>query len=158
MKLALASVVAVGIAVGSSLPMGTTAAPSVPAAERDGTRRPTVIERGDAGHFWATVEVNGTPIRFVVDTGATTVALSTADAERAGVRFDPDRFHPIGQGAGGEVRGAVVTLGEVALDGKEATGLKAVVLDGSRVSLLGQNFLRIMNVEIKGDTMTLSPG
>ncbi|PAX06928.1 retropepsin-like aspartic protease family protein [Sphingomonas lenta] len=161
MKFALAIVVVIGVAIGASMPAPTprpvAAAPAAP-AERDDTRRPTVLQRGDGGHFWATVEVNGQPVRFIVDTGASTVALSVADARKAGVAFDPARFEPIGQGAGGVVRGEVVTLGEVALDGKEATGLKAVVLDGGEISLLGQNFLRIMNVEIKGDTMTLNPG
>ena len=43
------------------------------------------VPRSADGHYYLTMEVNGAPIRFVVDTGATELVLSRADAERAGI-------------------------------------------------------------------------
>ena len=76
-------------------------------------------------------------------------------AAEAGLAFDPGAFAPVGRGAGGVVRGQEVTIGRVSLDGKAAMGLRGVVLDGSETSLLGQNYLRRLDVSIRGDTMTL---
>lgn len=159
MKLALFIVVVVGVAIGAAMPapepkteaaaVVTTKAPEVKASD-------TVLERSAGGHFYAVAEVNGEPIRFIVDTGATTVAFSLEDARRARIPFDPADFDVIAKGAAGMIRGQEVTIDRVTLDGKEATGLRGIVMEGSEMSLLGQNYLRRMNsVEIRGDTMTL---
>lgn len=163
MRLALLSVVTVGIVIGLWLPVDkaapvATAATPVAAATARARDRPveTVLERSPAGHFYAIADVNDEPIRFLVDTGATTVALTMDDARRANIPFDPAKFDEVGRGAGGMVRGQRVTLPDVALDGKRATGVRAVVLEGAEISLLGQNFLsHVGTVEIKGDTMRL---
>ena len=118
--------------------------------------RDTVIERGYSGHFYTVAEVNDEPIRFVVDTGASVVALTQEDARRAGVAFDPGAFAVVAQGASGAVRGQEVVLRDVALDGKRVAEVHAVVLEGLGVSLLGQNYLRHLDtVSISGDRMTL---
>lgn len=115
-----------------------------------------VLDRESDGHFYASVEVNGTPIRMLVDTGASGVALSREDARRASIATSIAMPTVVGEGAGGEVRGEVVTIDRIALGGESASGIRAVVLDGGDMSLLGQNFLREFgSVEISGDRMVL---
>lgn len=156
MKLALASVVAIGVAIGVSLPAAPPrAAPAPIVARVEDAPRETVLDRSPGGHFYAVAEVNGEPIRFIVDTGASTIAFSEADAKRAHLPFDRADFRPVGRGASGVVSGQEVTVGEIALDGKKGEGLRGVVMEGAEMSLLGQNYLRHLDVQIKGDTMTL---
>ena len=62
----------------------------------------------------------------------------------------------VGQGAGGDVHGELVTLDRVSLGGAAAEEMTAVVIDGGEMSLLGQSFLsKFDSVEIKGDRMVL---
>lgn len=114
------------------------------------------LDREADGHFYADVEINGQPVHFVVDTGASAIALTQDDARRAGIFFAPGEFTTIGRGASGDVRGATVAIDRARLGHKTVEGLGGVVLDGGGQSLLGQNFLsRFDSVEIRGDTMTL---
>lgn len=116
----------------------------------------THVRRSPNGHFFVTALVNGQPVRFVVDTGATTVALTEADARRAGVRFDPASFEVIGSGAAGPIRGEEMHLSSVELDGKERLHVRAVVIEGGDISLLGQTYLsRLNSVQMSGDEMIL---
>jgi aspartyl protease family protein len=163
-------VVALGAVIGLMLPSGHRAAPAAPAAA---AAKPvaatapapepapfaaveTKLARMPNGHFYADAAINGQPVRVIVDTGATTVALTVADAQRIGVPFSPNEFTVIGTGASGPVRGEDVTLDSVTVDGKEVRGVRAAVLEGLDVSLLGQTYLsRITAVQMSGDTMTL---
>jgi aspartyl protease family protein len=112
--------------------------------------------REDDGHFYADAQVNGMPVHFLVDTGASGIALAREDAERAGVLVDPSEGGVIGSGASGEVRGHYVELDRVTLGSKEAEDMTAVVLEGGDMSLFGQSFLsRFDSVEIHGDEMVL---
>lgn len=163
MKYALLVVTLIGIVIGLTLP-GAKRAPVVAppvaaelaAAPPTDQPRPTVLDRADNGHFFTVADVNGEPIKFVVDTGATEVALTQDDARRAGIKFDPGQFDVVGTGASGAVRGQEVELEDVVLDGKRVSGIHAVVLDGLTISLLGQNYLRRLDsVAISGDKMTL---
>lgn len=133
-------------------PVRTAAAPTGPGAWGGELRlRPRAN-----GHFYATASVNGQPIAFVVDTGATTVALTVDDARRAGIAVDPSRFDVVGTGASGPIRGHEIEIRTIALDGKEARGLTGVVLDGLEVSLLGQTYLsRLQEVRMAGGEMIL---
>lgn len=156
MKLAFALVVAAGLGIGLMLPAAKPPAPAPVAALPADARQTTVLTRESNGHFYTAADVNDEPIRFVVDTGATTVALTVADARRAHIAVDPSRFEPVGMGAGGVVNGQRVHVNELVLEGKRATDFSALVLDGLTVSLLGQSYLKTLDqVEIKGDTMTL---
>ncbi len=139
---------------GSAVP---TAAPSTTAAlvGRFGGEG-IVIERGADGQFHFEAAVNGTATRFLVDTGADTVALTVADAEAAGVRFNPNGFVPILRTASGEGWGTMVTLERLQLGDTELRNVGAVVVRDLGVSLLGQSVLgRIGRVELQGDRMTL---
>ncbi|MEO7240742.1 MAG: TIGR02281 family clan AA aspartic protease [Sphingomicrobium sp.] len=115
------------------------------------------LERSDDGHFYADAEVNGTPVHFLIDTGATGIALARDDAERAAVPLNSgDSQTIVGRGAAGDVMGQNVTLDRVALGGKEVREASAVMVDGGDQSLLGQSFLsEFGSVEIHGDTMVL---
>lgn len=160
MQKALILVVGAGIVIGLAWPSGRSTAPRASAVSRpaDGTAeepRETVLERSAGGHFYANVEVNGQLVRFLVDTGASGVALTEADAERIGLEFSRGDYEPVGMGASGPVRGKFVTLDKVSLDGKAAHEVEGAILEGSDISLLGQNYLGRFSVEMRGDTMRI---
>lgn len=152
-------VVAAGIVIGLAWPSdrGTAPAASAAAAAGDEAEEPreTVLERSEGGHFYANVEVNGELVRFLVDTGATGIALTEADAERIGLEFDRSEYEHVGMGASGPVRGKFVTLEKVSLDGKAARNVEGAILEGGDISLLGQNYLGRFSVEMRGDTMRI---
>jgi len=116
------------------------------------------LRRGSDGHFHATVEVNGTPVRFLVDTGASGIVLSRRDAEKVGL--DPGGLAYLGtaQTANGRVATAGVRLGLVRLGTFTDTGVPASVTEGGLdTSLLGMSYLdRFANIAISGDVMTLT--
>jgi aspartyl protease family protein len=100
--------------------------------------------------------VNGELAKFIVDTGADVVALTTDDAERAGIKVDPSQFQVIGEGASGAVRGQPVMIDSIEVDGKLVNDVRGVVLADSSLSLLGQSYLtRMGEVQMRGDTMVL---
>jgi aspartyl protease family protein len=114
------------------------------------------LQRSENGHFYADVDINGTPIRMLVDTGATGIALSREDARKAGIATSIGMNDIVGQGADGGVHGEFVTIDRIGLGGKSVEQMPATVLNGGEQSLLGQAFLaRFASVEIHGDTMTL---
>lgn len=114
------------------------------------------LQRNGDGHFYADVRVNGAPIRMLVDTGASGIALSREDAQIAGLATSIAMNDVVGKGADGDVRGEYVRLERVELGPLSASGLDAVVLNGGEQSLLGQSFLRKFgNVQIEGDRMVL---
>jgi aspartyl protease family protein len=119
--------------------------------------RETKLDRKPNGHFYVDAEVNGGDlVNFIVDTGASSVALTTRDARRIGLPFSPSSFEVIGTGASGAVRGQLVTIDRLSIDGKEVRQVRGAVLEGLEISLLGQSYLsRIGGVEMAGDSMTL---
>jgi aspartyl protease family protein len=119
------------------------------------TPHETVLSRSHGGHFYANVEVNGQLVRFLVDTGATGVALAEKDAARIGIPFSRDEFEVVATGASGPVRGKHLSLDSVRLDGKEARNVKGVVIEGGDISLLGQAYLGQYSVEMRGDRMRI---
>jgi aspartyl protease family protein len=159
-------VVAVGAAIGLMLPTQSEKA-SPPEAGHEETlrvvskkpeRQPeeTVLERSPGGHFYVDGEVNGELVRFVVDTGASVVALTVRDAERIGIPFSPGEFDVVGSGASGPVRGKPITLDTVSVDGKDVDSVRGVVVEGLDVSLLGQAYLnRLSSVEMSNGRMRL---
>ena len=116
------------------------------------------LRRGSDGHFHATVEVNGQPVRFLVDTGASGIVLSRQDAEKVGLEPDGLAYLGTAQTAYGRVATAGVRLGLVQLGTFTDTGVPASVTEGGLdTSLLGMAYLdRFANIAISGDTMTLS--
>lgn len=117
------------------------------------------IRRSSDGHFRLTATVDGTPIRFLVDTGASLVALSPDDARAIG--FDTARLQ-YGlriQTANGTAWSAGVTLTEITAGPIRARNVRAAVSQrGLSESLLGLAFLnRLSGYEVRGDTMILKP-
>ncbi|MEM7616069.1 MAG: TIGR02281 family clan AA aspartic protease [Pseudomonadota bacterium] len=109
------------------------------------------------GSFIANLEVNGVPVRFLVDTGATDVVLSREDAVRVGL--DPNRLNYTSSAmtANGRVLIAPVRLDEMRLAGNVDRNIPASVNSGDLgISLLGMAYLnRFDRIEIQGDQMLL---
>ena len=114
--------------------------------------------RRSNGGFEATLAVNGTPVRFLVDTGASYVVLSRDDATRVGFNPDSLGYHSQAMTANGVVQTAPVTLDRVEFEGVVQRNVPAVVNSGDLpISLLGMSYLsRFEDVRIKGDWMLLN--
>ena len=154
-------VIAVGAGLGMLLPVGEGPMPASEQARE--TARPqhdepreTLLERESNGHFYVDAEVNGEMVKFIVDTGASSVALTTEDAERLGLDFDPAEFEVVGRSATGPAMGQEVELDFIDIEGKRVTAVRGVVLAGLDMSLLGQSYLsRMGTVQMSGDYMSL---
>ena len=107
------------------------------------------------GLFYVTARVNGVPVRFVVDTGANVVVLTGADARRAGVT--PGAGSQRLETASGGSTMTWATLDEVEIAGQRLTRTRAaIVADGLKMSLLGQNALsKLTSVTLSGDRLEL---
>lgn len=116
------------------------------------------LPRAPDGHYYLTAEVNGTPVTFVIDTGATNIVLSRDDADAIGL--DPGGLAYIGRAvtANGEVRTAPVQLDELAVGPIRDRNLRAQVNEGALDrSLLGMDYLqRFSKVEITGGKLVLT--
>lgn len=109
------------------------------------------------GHFYATLQVNGQNIEFVVDTGATDLVLSKQDADRAGIDLENLRFNIPAQTANGQVMGAFVRLESIRLGPFTDYNIPATVNGGDLgTSLLGMAYLnRYRGFEVDGGRMYL---
>jgi aspartyl protease family protein len=116
----------------------------------------TVLSRKPDGHFYTEAAVNGGAVRFMVDTGASAIALTGADAEQLGIEWDESDLQMVGRGVSGDVFGLPIVLKTVQVGEIVAHDVAAAVIPhGLDVSLLGQSFLsRVGNVNIQGDQMT----
>ena len=117
------------------------------------------IPAGRHGHFVLEADVDGQDIRFLIDTGASDVVLSPADALRLG--FDPGklRFTKTYRTANGTVKGAPVRLARVAIGPIVIKDVRASV-NGAAMgrSLLGMSFLgRLSGYEVSGGRLVLKP-
>ena len=117
------------------------------------------FRKGIHGHFVVEAEIDGVPVRFLVDTGASDVVLSPADAERLGFNLGDLAYTRRYRTANGTVAGAPVSLGQVRLGPIAMDDVRASVNGADmRRSLLGMSFLdRLSGYEIAGDTLTLRP-
>ncbi|MEM7767339.1 MAG: TIGR02281 family clan AA aspartic protease [Pseudomonadota bacterium] len=101
-----------------------------------------ILRKENDGHFWATANVDGTSIRFMVDTGASTVALTFRDAQRMGLAPESLDYRWAIRTAGGEVKGASVLIPTIRIGQVEVENVEGMVLrDGLSQSLLGMTFL-----------------
>ncbi|WGW02494.1 retropepsin-like aspartic protease family protein [Tropicibacter oceani] len=109
------------------------------------------------GHYYVTLQLNGEPIRFVVDTGASAVVLTRQDAARAGIDAEKLAFFSEAMTANGAVKTAPVTLDMVALGPFEDRKMPAFVNAGEMdTSLLGMTYLqRFDRIEISGGQLVL---
>ena len=115
-----------------------------------------VLARSRDGHYYADGEINGRRVNFMLDTGATQIALSRALASDLGLSLGST---VILQTAAGPATGYATRLASVRLGGIEISDLGAVVSEGMRepTVLLGMNFLRRLEMIQRGDQLTLRP-
>ncbi len=123
--------------------------------ERD--RATAVLSADDRGHYVAQGTINGTATRFLVDTGATMVVLSAAEANRLALRWR-DAPRSIASTANGTVPFRVVKLDRVKVGDVELTNVDAGVIEGSYdgPNLLGMSFLSRTEVARDGASMVLT--
>jgi len=108
------------------------------------------------GHFTAAGSVNGYPMTFLVDTGATSVAINAAEARRLGIDYRSGQAAGV-QTAAGVVKAWRVTLNTVKVGGISVNQVDGLVVEtGLSVPLLGMSFLNRMEMKRDGQTMTLT--
>jgi aspartyl protease family protein len=109
------------------------------------------------GHFAADGLVNGMPVRFFVDTGASLVSLPAAEASRLAIDYRKGQKALMGT-ANGTTTGYLVKLDTVKVGSVTLHGVDAVVMEGSGLGspLLGMSFLNRMDMKREGDIMTLT--
>ncbi len=108
------------------------------------------------GHFVVDGQINGGPVRFLVDTGATTVSLSSVDAKRLGIDYRKGQPGLMGTANGATVAYRV-KLDTVRVGNIVANNVEAAVLEGDQIpfALLGMSFLNRMEMKRVGETMVL---
>jgi aspartyl protease family protein len=121
------------------------------------TTSSTVVQADDRGHFIVAAHINGVPVRVIVDTGATSIALNMNDAARMGINFAAAQ-RGIVRTAGGprgvlNVRLATVQVGDILLRDVEASVSEANELP---ITLLGMSFLNQVEMQRTGRTLTLT--
>lgn len=116
------------------------------------------VPRSPDGHYYLTLEVNGEPIEFLVDTGATHIILNQADAETVGLNPKNMIFSGTAYTANGVVSTASVRLDEMAIGPHVDTRVRASVNGGELFqSLLGMSYLqRWSSIEIRNGSLVLT--
>jgi len=118
-----------------------------------------VIKISKNGHFYINLKVNGKYVYFMVDTGASDIALSLSDAKRIGINPNQLSFNKIYQTANGQIYGASVTLDQIEIGDVAFKNIKASVNSADMGhSLLGMSFLRqFRKYEFYRDSLILTP-
>lgn len=121
------------------------------------SRREVHISRDRRGMFTTTGSVNGVPVSFLVDTGATTVVLNANDAARAGIDYQRQGVRIGVRTASGTTTGYEVALARVSVGDISLSGVRAVVLDGGSptMPLLGMSFLGRLKMRHEGALLVL---
>ena len=115
------------------------------------------IPKSRDGHFWTEARVNYGYINFLVDTGASVIALTPSDAQTAGIRLHELNYNGTVSTAGGDVPAAYITLDNVSVGHLALRNIRAVVIkDGLTQSLLGMSYLgELQKVEANPDSLIL---
>ncbi len=116
------------------------------------------VPRAFDGHYYLPMLVNGEPITFLVDTGASQIVLNARDAQRVGIDLDQLNYLGRAATANGVVRTAPVQLDSLALGPIRDTGVSAWINEGDLDrSLLGMDYLhRFSNIQFADGRMILS--
>lgn len=92
------------------------------------------------GHFWVDAELNGQPVKFLVDSGATMTTIDRGTAEQAGIAIDPNRAQVVRTGNGiirvAAGRAASLRVGDISRE-----GVRVHITDRAEINVLGMNFL-----------------
>jgi aspartyl protease family protein len=142
-----ASRVTAGLVPGSPLALG-----------QDDGRATVTLDKGDSGHFEARVLVNGKPIHAVVDTGASSIVLTSNDAITAGINPATLNYTVPVATANGSAKAAAVRTDEIAIGGIVRNNMTVLVAAPGSLwqSLLGMNFIgSLSGFDVRGDRMIL---
>lgn len=134
----------------SSLFLALASAPAMAAMAK--------LELSSNGHYMTDAMINGSAIPVLVDTGASTVALSFEDARRAGIRASDLKFQIPVNTANGTVAAAPVVIRRITVGGITVEDVKGMVLPEGALSgsLLGMSFLsRLDSYEVRQGTLIL---
>lgn len=119
--------------------------------------KPTAVLSADAqGHFVTTGSINGKPVQFLVDTGASMITLGSADAKRLGISYlEGERGQSIT--ASGTVPAYKISLDNVRVGNIVLNQVETIVLEDGNlpVALLGMSFLNRLEMRREGTTLTL---
>lgn len=119
------------------------------------SRQSVTLAADTAGHFVSEGQINGGPVRFVVDTGATMVAIPAADAVRLNIDYRKGKRAST-KTANGVVQVYLVTLERVKVGAIELSSVEGIVIEqGLDIALLGMSFLSRVNMKHDGQTLTL---
>jgi aspartyl protease family protein len=115
------------------------------------------IARAGNGHYWASGAINGHSMQFLVDTGATSIALNEAQAKRLGIDYRGRGQSVQVNTASGVARGWRVSLDKVSVGALQVLGVEAVVLQGDspRDALLGMTFLNRVGWRVEQNVLIL---
>jgi aspartyl protease family protein len=135
-----------------TLTMGQSfAAGVVPAA-----RQSVSLTADPRGHFAANGSLNGYPLTFLVDTGATAIAINASEAKRIGVDYRAGQVVGVATAAG-VVPAWRITFNTVKIGAITLHQVEGLVMEsGLNVPLLGMSFLNRMEMRRDGQTMTLT--
>ena len=124
------------------------------AAGTSGVSGELVLTRARDGHYYADGEINGKPVKFLLDTGATQIALSRRQANQLGLSLGPAGRV---QTAAGPATAYPTRLARVRLGTVEIENLGAMVTEkmSDETVLLGMNFLKRLEMVQRGDQLTL---
>ncbi len=132
--------------------------PAVAAAPAAAGPRSVSIGRDHRGHFQANGRVDGRQVSFMVDTGASVIALTERDADRLGIRPSRNSFTSAVSTANGVVRAAPVMLNSVDIGGLVVRDVRALVVPGGALNenLLGLSYLtRLKRFEYSNNKLVL---
>ena len=101
------------------------------------------VAKGVGGHYWIAGSINSQPVQFLVDTGATSVAINENQARRLGIDYRAAGQPLLVNTASGTAKAWRVRLNSVKVGAIDVLGVEAVVLEGESPSeaLLGMSFL-----------------
>lgn len=170
----LAEIAAGGTGTERSASLSATAGESVLSAQADGKvdaateeiedplpGRAVRLKAGQNGHFYLDAKVNGATTPFLVDTGASMIALSYEAAEKAGVRLRKSDFKYSASTANGTVPMAIVTLDSIRYKNIYVRDVRAGVLPKGALSganLLGNSFLeKLREYKVSDGTLVMIP-
>ena len=162
LSLAMVCIIIMVVAASALLPRSDGSTAPAITAEAGGeialasNRDDTELDRDASGKFRLGAVVNGEDAKFLLDTGADTIALGVEEAERLGIEVDRESFVPIAETASGTGNGAHIIIRSIEIAGQEFHNVDAIVIEGLNENLLGQSLIRKLGkVEMQGDKMVI---
>lgn len=132
--------------------LGLASAPEI-------TGEPMTIRKSDDGHFWVSAQVNGRPMRFMIDSGATFTAISTEAAQAAGIEPSGLGLKTVIETANGTAQADRATIADLRVGSLAMRDHDVLISDGlGDTNLLGMNFLsELESWRVEGSAMILVP-